>query len=562
MDDYIHYSGINKDNILSMLNIDSLYKYCFNHIVIKNSNLEHIDFSGCSFTNTFFENCIVGNTLFNKCSFSNVVIGKINNKSTVSFNNSNFANFILDKIDGDISIKDATLINSELLNINSNDIIDFTTTFFVGSKFNNCKMRSLLMSNALLDNVIIEDCIIEGTFDNSIINNLIFMKCSIDTSTAVKMNGQNLKLDRTVISGSNLSEINVNNIYMSNSLITNTFLINAKLQNGIIDKTNITNCDLTNVNFKDTKFIGFPLKNNILNNTNFIGTKYYGILINYPIEPGHKEHNYIFEKKLGEGTYGEVWKVSNNGKYYAIKIYKSSFTISIEDEISALTKITPICNEYAVCYYGYYVAIDVKTNDLHTRVILEFIDGPTLTKYYELNNLNDRLKDDRCLINLIYGLDAIFASGVTHQDIKEDNIIYDTNSLKFRYIDWGLGCLKTSCDPDCQQPCGSSGTAYTKPPELKWGYNNQITFDEGMAHDIWSIGVVLYHWYSINGPLFDYVQKYRYFYELTQDEIINRINRIPTDDYIKDILIKLLTIDVKIRLSNWIEVLNSIKDIV
>jgi serine/threonine protein kinase len=112
-------------------------------------------------------------------------------------------------------------------------------------------------------------------------------------------------------------------------------------------------------------------------------------------------------------------------------------------------------------------------------------------------------------------------------------------------------------------PCGFIGTKYTSPPELSLDKKYyELSFQEIRAHDIWSLGVVLYDWYIIkdgenivdlhfdNGTELK-KDTLRY---LSQNEINNRIEKIK-NNVAKQVLLLMLRVDWKERISNWNEVL-------
>jgi len=279
---------------------------------------------------------------------------------------------------------------------------------------------------------------------------------------------------------------------------------------------------------------------------------------------------------LGEGTFGETWKAVNlnTGEFVAIKAYKDKddmmYTINkFVEEYTALedlTKVSKLCTDYAICYKDHYYFNRMP------RLVMELVNGNSLTKVISNSDLDVRRKDFSLLHDLVLGLDELHKVGlITHQDIKEDNIMFDNKANKFKFIDWGAGCLKSKyCDVRdyCYEPCGYIGTEYTTPPEI---YNNYIitnniydrqTFDETRAHDIWSIGVVLYDWFMFEGKSWynQYIKYHhgKYLSTMPIKIIHNVIDSFGLPDVVSNIL-KLMLNKKEIRLDNWDNIVNMVE---
>jgi hypothetical protein len=66
-----------------------------------------------------------------------------------------------------------------------------------------------------------------------------------------------------------------------------------------------------------------------------------------------------FEKMIGRGACGEVWKVSKKGKFYAIKFLpENSDTSDVEEEIAKGIQFT---NPFLVKYYFTFRFLVVST---------------------------------------------------------------------------------------------------------------------------------------------------------------------------------------------------------
>jgi serine/threonine protein kinase len=282
--------------------------------------------------------------------------------------------------------------------------------------------------------------------------------------------------------------------------------------------------------------------------------------------------SYTYEKYLGHGAYGETWKAlfkPNNGQSeynVAIKVYKNSDSLEdvkedLEYEVGSLKALTEsgVCKEWAVCYIDSFL---IKNK--FPRLVMEYINGEPLDVLISKITLKKRLKSIGLIHDLVIGLNVLHNAGIAHQDIKEANIMLDRETNRYKFIDWGNGCVKSVyCNAKaniCIEPCGYRGTLYTAPPELPVDavYMN-LTFNENVAHDIWSIGVVLYNWYT-----WDKSVSKNYFDKNLRDlaivpDLIRNVNYSGRyGNFIKQIITKLLQVNVKDRLKSWQQVVDMV----
>lgn len=239
-------------------------------------------------------------------------------------------------------------------------------------------------------------------------------------------------------------------------------------------------------------------------------------------------NDYTIIKPLGSGQFGETFKVTNNtdGKTYAMKKIFPSYGAdkyqkliekeSIANEIETLQVILAICQNVAPCFK------ETFTFQGSLYIVMDFINGWNLHGVMFGSNeklepvgripLSERVyKYKSIVIDLVSGLQRLHALGVIHQDIKDENIMYDADAGRFKFIDFGLACLlKTGVDTGEKRaysslfnpPCGGAGNMLTMPPELiDMQTSNSIQGNiypaEWLrAHDIWSLGWILFLWFT------------------------------------------------------------------
>jgi len=288
--------------------------------------------------------------------------------------------------------------------------------------------------------------------------------------------------------------------------------------------------------------------------------------------------DYKYIKELSKGSFGTVFLVVNKktGKLTVIKkIAKEMFdTIEpIEVEINALLVLSKYCQEYTVCYHKSF------DYDKHIYIVMDYLKGPTMEQLIYQTTPQYRLKLDpehKMIKHLITGLNSLLKMGVANQDIKLANIMYDSLTQdieKPRFIDWGLACIQNGS----QYFCGVIGTEYTAPPELDFDMNHTHEHDSftlAMAHDIWSLGIVIYSWYildkNVSPTSYYYTQFQRESYQksikqilndispynMTQQEINDNIERYISDIFGKKICKLLLTRNIAQRLTNFFNIQN------
>lgn len=144
------------------------------------------------------------------------------------------------------------------------------------------------------------------------------------------------------------------------------------------------------------------------------------------------KNNYEIIEKLGEGSFGEIYKGKNllTGKYYAIKIEKGGNNLIIKNEakiyllLKHLTCIPKLVRFEKDSEYNYLII------DLLDKSLKDF-----LNKKFKLN-LNLILSIGIQMIKIIKD---VHDENIIHRDIKPHNFMFDLNEKnKIKLIDFGL----------------------------------------------------------------------------------------------------------------------------
>lgn len=200
---------------------------------------------------------------------------------------------------------------------------------------------------------------------------------------------------------------------------------------------------------------------------------------------------------INTGTYGQIYdfhQESSNTKKLVMKIYKNQWCYS---------------NMREMIIAGYLDAINAEI----VPPIKCFLDnrGFIMEKYEkDLNSHFYTSTDEFELIvrNIIRKLCFFSKLGITHRDIKPDNIVINKNpEIDIRFIDWGLGRFDFphGHEHDCDHIKYSKGicTLWFRPPELLC----ESYPDEYDPHllDIWSTATtILYIWCNHLGLIYPF----------------------------------------------------------
>jgi len=191
-------------------------------------------------------------------------------------------------------------------------------------------------------------------------------------------------------------------------------------------------------------------------------------------------------EKIGEGSYGIVYKGIYNGGACAIKeinheLYTNRNTYW-NNECIILDNLSIESKKYTVRKLFAY------SMDKRFYIVFEHINGPCSDYVIRHNSVKTRNKFEYAN-DLIRGLGYIHSSNIYHLDIKDSNIMYDY--VYFRYIDFGVSVLKSQIEYDDIY----HGAPYTHPPNTD--KKEKISSEIMKACDYWSLGIALLRWYGM-----------------------------------------------------------------
>lgn len=182
---------------------------------------------------------------------------------------------------------------------------------------------------------------------------------------------------------------------------------------------------------------------------------------------------------LGEGEFGEVWKVERNGRYYAMKVPKSKMCCGHKDnhpyssnlfrsELAIWAEMTDLLPEAVVRLFDCnidpfpWVLMELAETDLRKEILAGTV-GPS-----DVADILDQVQ-------------KIHECRISHMDLRPENILLVNGAWKIS----GLGASKTSWSP--ASPRGWNGVRYMAPEQILLSSK-----ETDQRTDLWQMGMILY----------------------------------------------------------------------
>ncbi|MDY0149674.1 MAG: serine/threonine-protein kinase [Kiritimatiellia bacterium] len=191
--------------------------------------------------------------------------------------------------------------------------------------------------------------------------------------------------------------------------------------------------------------------------------------------------NFILLDPLGKGGMGAVYKAYDEtlGRTVAIKVMQQSIgqdRVFVEQFLQEARALAAINNPHIVQIYSY------GEENEQPYIVMELVDGGRLDHIQVKHKALDEVFVLETALQIIRGLQAANAAGMTHGDIKPANILYDRDG-NAKVADFGLARFKG----EKPKPGEIWGTPYYVAPEVVKGQAPNA------GSDIYSLGGTLYH---------------------------------------------------------------------
>ncbi|CAL2037627.1 unnamed protein product [Caenorhabditis brenneri] len=201
--------------------------------------------------------------------------------------------------------------------------------------------------------------------------------------------------------------------------------------------------------------------------------------------------NYDKMEKIGEGTYGTVFKARNksSGEIVALKRVR----LDDDDEGVPSSALREICILRELKHRNVVRLYDVVHSENKLTLVFEYCDQDLKKFFDSLNGYMDAQTARSLMLQLLRGLSFCHAHHVLHRDLKPQNLLINTNGT-LKLADFGLARAF-----GVPVRCFSAEvvTLWYRPPDVLFGaklYNTSI--------DMWSAGCIFAEISNAGRPLF------------------------------------------------------------
>ena len=206
---------------------------------------------------------------------------------------------------------------------------------------------------------------------------------------------------------------------------------------------------------------------------------------------GTLNNQYSLLEKLDFGASSLVYKVSENrtGEIRVAKIFLENADIAFQKEIDIFQSISDLDCVIKMFAYGNGI-LSMEGNDVSRNyIILEYAKG-SLLKYME--KVNNVLSEDTIIYifyQFIKAIVALHKKGISHRDLKIENVLLVGNNFSVKLCDFGLS--KKFLDNNNKKikfkDSALVGSPFHYPPEIL----GNKPYD-GEKSDIFSAGISLF----------------------------------------------------------------------
>ncbi|CAI5444964.1 unnamed protein product [Caenorhabditis angaria] len=196
-------------------------------------------------------------------------------------------------------------------------------------------------------------------------------------------------------------------------------------------------------------------------------------------------------EKIGEGTYGTVFKARNkdSGEIVALKRVR----LDDDDEGVPSSALREVCILRELKHRNVVRLYDVVHSENKLTLVFEYCDQDLKKFFDSLNGYMDPQTARSLMLQLLRGLSFCHAHHVLHRDLKPQNLLINTNGT-LKLADFGLARAF-----GVPVRCFSAEvvTLWYRPPDVLFGaklYNVSI--------DMWSAGCIFAEISNAGRPLF------------------------------------------------------------
>ncbi len=206
--------------------------------------------------------------------------------------------------------------------------------------------------------------------------------------------------------------------------------------------------------------------------------------------PHRRIGDYQIVADLGAGGMGAVYRVRHvqTGATYALKMIRPIFgeideedLIRFEREAQVLARLDAHPNLVRVFSLG--------RSDEGPYCVMELVEGKTLGAHIAERGRIEPRGAARVLAEVARAIAHVHAQGVTHRDLKPDNVIIDATSGLARVLDFGLALDATRLTRVTQGDVMIGTPAYMAPEQVDPTFAGA---EPGPATDVHALGAILF----------------------------------------------------------------------
>ena len=186
-------------------------------------------------------------------------------------------------------------------------------------------------------------------------------------------------------------------------------------------------------------------------------------------------------RKIGEGTYGEVYEAidTTNNRRVAMK----KMRIENKDEGIPITALRDMCTLKHLYHENVVILYEIIQDVDKIVLIFEYADMDLKMYVDKEKGIKDLKLIQQFTLQILNGLYYCNINRIIHRDLKPQNLLLKTSEMKLKLCDFGLSRMFSL-------PMGKMTheiiTLWYRPPEVLLGIENYTT-----KVDSWSIGCIM-----------------------------------------------------------------------